>query len=541
MAENGDAKDGSGQSASRSPLQEKQAQYKVSPELMGKFGADEHQRLPVVIELNLDFERGAAGAKETVVGLLKAMNVEPTAGAESRYHVFARLTKEQVQELARRDGAPRAPHPDAANFEGAPRARRPKRGEKVPSAIYKIWPDRELKAFLDRSLRTIKADACTRTFGSDGLGIIWAVIDSGIDGGHPHFRTYATLDLSPAAPHQLRGALVVGLGHKDFTGGNDALSDRFGHGTHVAGIIAGATPFKETNGVRKAKPPAVRASSSRDEDDNVRTRIAELEQLVTGVAPRCKLLSLKVLDELGSGEERSLLAALDYVARINEDGRLIRVHGVNISIGYPFDAEWFAAGQSAICVAVNRLVRTGVVVVVAAGNEGSVEMQLGDGKVRRIGLDQSISDPGNADLAITVGSTHGDSPHTYGVSYFSSRGPTIDGRPKPDLVAPGERIVSCASREKVAELRGEGDVQDPAGWLGSKGDTATFYRDETGTSMAAPHMSGAAAALLSIRREFIGQPERIKEIFVSSATDLKRKRDFQGAGLLDLMRAIQSV
>jgi hypothetical protein len=59
--------------------------------------------------------------------------------------------------------------------------------------------------------------------------------------------------------------------------------------------------------------------------------------------------------------------------------------------------------------------------------------------------------------------------------------------------------------------------------------------------MAAPHVSGAIAAFLSIRREFIGRPERVKEIFMSSATDLRRDRYFQGSGLVDLMRAIQSV
>jgi hypothetical protein len=59
--------------------------------------------------------------------------------------------------------------------------------------------------------------------------------------------------------------------------------------------------------------------------------------------------------------------------------------------------------------------------------------------------------------------------------------------------------------------------------------------------MAAPHVSGVIAAFLSVRREFIGQPERIKQIFLSTATDLRRERYFQGAGLVDLMRAIQSI
>jgi len=67
------------------------------------------------------------------------------------------------------------------------------------------------------------------------------------------------------------------------------------------------------------------------------------------------------------------------------------------------------------------------------------------------------------------------------------------------------------------------------------------YIETSGTSMAAPHVSGVIAAFLSARREFIGQPERVKAIFVSTCTDLRRDRFFQGAGLVDLMRAIQSV
>ena len=136
---------------------------------------------------------------------------------------------------------------------------------------------------------------------------------------------------------------------------------------------------------------------------------------------------------------------------------------------------------------------------------------------------ETINDPGNADLAITVGSTHRDSPYTYGVSYFSSKGPTGDGRMKPDLVAPGERILSCCSSVKV----------------GVSGTNT--YVEDSGTSMAAPHVSGVIAAFMSIRREYIGNPEKIKELFLSTASDLGRNAYFQGKGLVDLMRAIQSV
>jgi len=138
----------------------------------------------------------------------------------------------------------------------------------------------------------------------------------------------------------------------------------------------------------------------------------------------------------------------------------------------------------------------------------------------------TINDPGNADLAITVGSTHRDKPHVYGVSYFSSKGPTGDGRLKPDLVAPGEKIISCATGHLMTDV--------------AKGQ-ACDYVETSGTSMAAPHVSGAIAAFLSVRGEFIGNTQRIKDIFVGTCTDLRRDRYFQGAGVVDLMRAIQSV
>jgi subtilisin family serine protease len=141
------------------------------------------------------------------------------------------------------------------------------------------------------------------------------------------------------------------------------------------------------------------------------------------------------------------------------------------------------------------------------------------------GLDLTVDDPGNAELAITVGSTHRDMPHLYGVSYFSSKGPTGDGRMKPDLLAPGEKILSC----------------EAAGPPARRGKREARYVEKSGTSMAAPHVSGVIAAFLSIRKEFVQRPEEVKRIFLSSATDLGRARDFQGHGLVDLMRAIQSV
>jgi serine protease AprX len=243
-------------------------------------------------------------------------------------------------------------------------------------------------------------------------------------------------------------------------------------------------------------------------------------------ASRCKLVNMRVLDADGFGEVSSLISAIAKIQEINGYGRRLLIHGVNISVGNDFEPEWFACGQSPLCVEVDRLVKSGVVVVAAAGNSGYGTLSTvftGDVKMS---MDLTINDPGNAQLAITVGSTHREMPHTYGVSYFSSKGPTGDGRLKPDLVAPGEKVISCAAGRARDDIEGRKDYD---------------YIENSGTSMAAPHVSGVIAAFLSVRREFIGQPEKVKEIFMLAATDLQRERYFQGSGLVDLMRAIQSV
>jgi serine protease AprX len=159
------------------------------------------------------------------------------------------------------------------------------------------------------------------------------------------------------------------------------------------------------------------------------------------------------------------------------------------------------------------------VVVISCGNAGYGQTTLSTQQTAEVFIGLSIADPANAKDAISVGSVHKNSPHTYGVSYFSSKGPTGDGRTKPDIVAPGEKIISCAV--------------DP--------DGKYLYKDDSGTSMAAPHVSGAIAAFLSVHKEFRGDPAKIKHIFMQSANDLGRDKFFQGAGLIDLYRALTSV
>ena len=484
----------------------------TEPLLSNVQAADPGTKFDVIISLNELFQGGMAAALEQV---RKRADEWGVRYATVSHYVFACLTREQIMALAGeiRDLMAKGP---------------------AASPVYRVWEDSEVTASLTNSLVTVKADAAQRAFQAQGEGIVWAVMDSGIQGTHPHFQATPTA-FGPINNLQLTDP----LGHKGYTPINpDPLVDEFGHGTHVAGIIAGAWQSADPQG------DDVAGIEIRNEQTNDPIPQRSKLRTISGVAPRCRLVSLKVIADrtavecdakqtAGSGKVSWVLQAIDQVQQWNQYGKRLLVHGVNMSLGYDFDPRWFACGQSPICVEVNRLVKCGVMVVVSAGNAGFGSVINAAGKAEARYSDLTITDPGNADLAITVGSTHRDMPHLYGVSYFSSRGPTGDGRMKPDLVAPGERIVSCAAGAQAAKF---GTAPDPAGK-----DQPVLYCEQTGTSMAAPHVSGAVAAFLSVRREFIGQPERVKEIFMQNTVDLRREPKFQGTGLLDLMKVLQAV
>ena len=491
--------------------------------LLSKVQEEPGGRFDVIISLNELFKDGLAAALKVVEDRATAWKVRY---ARVSNYVFACLSGEQLLQLAAET---------QQQVQGAIDAREDPRSAPV---IYRIWDDNDVHLSLTRSLTTVKADAAQRAFQARGEGIVWAVLDSGVQGDHKHFKR-------PESPFGAIDTLAVRdpVVHWDFTPdgrslGDDnpghPLRDAFGHGTHVAGIIAGYWKSNDPKG-----EPVVGAEMRNEQDTKHSLRRREPLREISGVAPACRVVSLKVIADqdrgddfkqtAGQGKVSWMLLAIDQIQQWNQHGKRLLIHGVNMSVGYDFDPRWFGCGESPLCVEVNRLVKSGVVVVVSAGNGGYTAFLTGNAKPVPHYTDMSITDPGNAELAITVGSTHKEMPHRYGVSYFSSRGPTGDGRSKPDLLAPGERIVSCAAgleREKYDDPGAGGPV---------------LYCEQSGTSMAAPHVSGAAAAFLSVRTEFIGQPERLKEILMQTAVDLRRERKFQGAGLIDLMKALQAV
>jgi subtilisin family serine protease len=549
-----------------------------------KLGTSEEDRGPYLVELNVLHVDGLSGATNAFRGLFEEVfGPRSASGGKpwnltkiSKGYFRIEMTLAEWKLLVAKDQA-RA----IADAGFATSSQTSRRANDFPyRTIYRLWPDFPVRPHISRSVSTIKADAALRSFEANGAGICWAVLDSGVEASHPHFGSadnHLLLDPAVSNLHRcfvdVNGERLADPDEERATGRRPtttqrnnlikrhqelALSDDLGHGTHVAGIISGAASSSPgvTNVVLERQDRIVAGDENENEPERVTetqaTTVSEPEaKRFHGVAPGCRLVSLRVLDAEGGGRSSDIIRALEYVReKLNDNPKLLRVHGVNLSVGYDFDAEMFACGQSPLCTEVNRLVQSGVIVVTAAGNTGYSTLPTSS-RVAKVGLSNTINDPGNADGAITVGSTHRESPHTFGISYFSSKGPTADGRLKPDLVAPGERILSCAAGTKrdkaigtLSEV-GKAVVSQPptdGRNAGAAGNVKTaYYVEDSGTSMAAPHVSGAIAAFLSIRREYIGRPEEIKRIFLSNATPLGREHYFEGHGLVDLMRAIQSV
>ena len=397
--------------------------------------------------------------------------------------------------------------------------------------VFQVSLNRPAAPALDRSVPAVKADAANSLFKVNCKNIVWAVLNSGIDREHEAFlvekgksRIRKTFDFT-------RIREIVSDDEGDIEGPElEKLAKAAGLKSteakkYLAEIAADARKKLPINWPAVEKlitlknPPLPPSPHGTHVAGIIGAKAPEGSDHANGMCPDIGIYDFRVLGKTLDDTEFAVIAALQYIRYVNARHTLMTIHGANLSLSIPHNVRNFACGRTPVCDECERLVESGVVVVAAAGNHGYQKFELTDGGVFESYAAFSITDPGNGESVITVGSTHGNWPHTYGVSFFSSRGPTGDGRLKPDLVAPGERVQSC--------------VIDPT--------SHEEWGPESGTSMAAPHVSGAAAMLLARYEELIGQPRRVKRILCESATDLGRERSFQGHGMLDVLRAFQSI
>jgi serine protease AprX len=304
-----------------------------------------------------------------------------------------------------------------------------------------------------------------------GRGVAVALIDSGVDPNH----------------WALKGKVAATV---DFTGGDGV--DRFGHGTHVAALIAG------------------RGGKSAD------------TRLYRGVAPNASLINLRVLGDDGSGSAADVIEALDWAV---DHKRAYNIGVVNLSLGAPVRQSY---KDDPVCAAVERAVRAGLVVVVAAGNHGTnAKGQL---------LAGAIDSPGNSPYALTVGALDAKGTAERSddeVAAFSSNGPTaFDHVLKPDLVAPGRRVVSAEAAGSLLS------VNFPQQHVAGSANDSYIYG--SGTSMAAGFVSGAAALLLEERPGL--NPVGVKAALeLSSSVMPKAGLVRSGSGSLNVLAAAEFV
>ena len=341
--------------------------------------------------------------------------------------------------------------------------------------VAQVSDDRLIAGAMERSGATVGATAVRRDLGYDGTGVGVAVIDSGAAPAHDDLMA--------------NGASVIDR-FVDFVGGRDLAYDDYGHGTHVAGIIAGSG--YDSSGKR------------------------------TGIAPGARLTVLKVLDNRGNGYISDVIAALDYVVANKDE---LNIRAVNISIA---TGVYESYTTDPLTVAAENVVRNGVVVVAAAGNNGRGP----DGTIRRGG----VTAPGNAPSVLTVGASSHMGTIVRAddtVASFSSRGPgAIDYGAKPDLVAPGVGIES---------------LSDPDGTLYSlkskyllRGTVQTSYLPYlslSGSSMAAPVVTGTVALMLQANPSLT--PNAVKAILQYTAERHGYDPLTEGAGFLNALGAVQ--
>ena len=291
--------------------------------------------------------------------------------------------------------------------------------------------------------------------------------------------TVAVLDTGVAAVPDLAGRVVAG---PDFSGERNSTHDSYGHGTVMAGIVAG-------DGTSSASLAG---------------------GAYVGMAPKARVLSVKVAGRGGATDVSTVLAGLQWVASHSAD------YGIRV-----LSLSWGTSSKQSAAIdpldfAVERVWRQGVVVVVAAGNSGP-------------GLG-TITKPGDDPLVLTAGAY--DDHHDLlqdndRVTDWSSRGPTVDGISKPDLVAPGRTVVSTVDPHSLVALQHPEALVAPGYIVGS------------GTSQSAAVTSGAVALLLSTRPTLT--PDQVKSVLRSGAERIQSTDSTaQGRGRLDVGNALEA-
>jgi serine protease AprX len=349
--------------------------------------------------------------------------------------------------------------------------------------VESIHWDRPTGGQMNRAAVTVGARSVQQDLGLDGAGVGVAIIDSGVANWHDDL-TYQGANAAVRVVGGQRIAKFV-----DFVNGRTTAYDDYGHGTHVAGIIAG-------NGYDSYGDKA-------------------------GIAPAAHLVSLKVLDDHGAGYVSDVIAALGWAVQ-NRIAYNIRV--INLSVGAPVTESYIS---DPLTLAAKRAVDVGIVVVAAAGNMG----RSATGKIVYGG----ITAPGNAPWVLTVGAYSHQGTVTRKddvMAPYSSHGPTaLDYNAKPDVVAPGTGIVSLAAA-------GSTMYQAKAAYLlnGARATAYKPYLSLTGTSMAAPMVSGTAALMIQANPKLT--PNLVKAIIEYTAQDYHYDALTEGAGFLNSRGAV---
>ena len=332
--------------------------------------------------------------------------------------------------------------------------------------------DRGVQGTIERTGATVGATWVRETLGLDGTGVGIALIDSGVASWHDDLGSNRVVRFV------------------DFVNFQSGAYDDYGHGTHVAGIVAGSG--YDSGGRRR------------------------------GIAPGASLLVEKVLDSTGQGYISNVIAAIDY-AIANKDALNIRVINLSVAAGV-----YESYTTDPLTLAAKRAVEAGIAVVTAAGNLGrnaAGQTQYG-----------GIGAPGNAPWVITVGaSTHmGTSDRRDdSVAAFSSRGPgAIDFAAKPDLIAPGVAIESLTDAASTLYL-----TKPSARLWGTVATAAEPYLALSGTSMASPVVTGTIALMLQANPDLT--PNLVKAILQYTAEDKHVRPLAQGAGFLNARGAVE--